>query len=316
MEVIVSKSHDEWLKSREGGIGSSEVGVILGLSQYETPYQLWLRKTGQVQKVEEENFLMKAGHYLEDAVSRFYADETGTEIIKSSAKEFVVVDKDNPFMRVSPDRYGWPRGVKHSPSNRTIIECKTTQKPVSYDDIPKTWFVQLVYQLHVCKLSQGALAWLISGREFGYRDFAYDAEFAGWIAEEVTRFWVDCIVGGHEPALVNVQDVLIKFPKSVVGKTVEASDEIYDRWLELKEANAEIKRLQAVKEQAEDAIKMAMGDAEILRMPGGDKTLITWKSGKKGRETFDKDSFKKDHPELVSQYFKEGNPARMFLCKD
>lgn len=316
MEVIVSKSHDEWLKSREGGIGSSEVGTILGLNPWDTPYQLWLRKTGQVKVVEQENFLMKAGHYLEDAISRFYADEAKVEIVKSSAKEFVVVDKESPFMRVSPDRYAYPIGAKKSNGNKMIVECKSTQKPVTADDLPKSWFVQLCYQMGVCHIDSGALAWLISGREFGYRNFAHDPEFFGWLREEVTRFWQDCVIGGREPALINVQDLLVKFPKSMVGKTVEASGEIYDKWMELKEANAEIKRLQAIKDAAEDAIKMAMGDAEILRMPGEDKTLVTWKSGKKGRESFDKDSFKIDHPELVSKYFKEGNPTRTFLCKD
>ena len=117
MEVIVSKNHEDWLKSREGGIGSSEVGTILGLNQWETPYQLWLRKTGQVPAVEQENFLMKAGHYLEDTISRFYADEAGVDIVKASAKEFVVVDKERPYMRVSPDRYAYPVGAKKTNDN-------------------------------------------------------------------------------------------------------------------------------------------------------------------------------------------------------
>ena len=316
MEVIVSKTHDDWLKSREGGIGSSEVGTLLGLNPYDTPYQLWLRKTGQVQVVEQENFLMKAGHYLEDAISRFYADEAGAEIVKASAKEFVVVDKERPFMRVSPDRYAYPVGSKKSNENKLIVECKSTQKNVTYDDLPKTWFVQLFYQLGVCKLNQGALAWLISGREFGYRNFTFDADFYAWLVEEVTRFWEDCVIGGREPALANVKDLMIKFPKSVTGKAVEASGDIYDKWMELKATNAEIKRLQAIKESAEDAIKMAMGDAETLLMPGDAKTLVTWKSGKAGRETFDKAAFKADHPDLVAKYIKVGEPSRMFLCKD
>lgn len=316
MEVIVSKTHGDWLKSREGGIGSSEVGTLLGLNPYETPYQLWLRKTGQVATVEQENFLMKAGHYLEDAISHFYADEANVEIVKSSAREFVVVDKERHFMRVSPDRYGFPVGAKKTNDNKMIIECKSTQKPVTYDDIPKTWFVQLMYQLYVCRINLGALAWLISGREFGYRDFEHDADFTAWLVEEVTRFWTDCIIGGKEPALVNVKDVLLKYPKSVIGKTVEATGEIYDRWMELKETNAEIKRLQKIKEEAEETIKMAMGDAETLITPVEAKTLVTWKSGKKDSEKFDKEAFAAENPELYSKYLITTPAARRFYCKD
>ena len=53
---VKSSSHEQWLENRKGGIGSSEVATIVGLNPYETPYQLWLRKTGQI-PAKEENFL-------------------------------------------------------------------------------------------------------------------------------------------------------------------------------------------------------------------------------------------------------------------
>ena len=62
------------MKLRESGIGSSEVGTILGLNPYETPYQLWRRKVG-IDPPKEQNFAMKAGHYLENAVSLFYREK-------------------------------------------------------------------------------------------------------------------------------------------------------------------------------------------------------------------------------------------------
>lgn len=315
METIVSKTHDEWLKSREGGIGSSEVGTILGLSSYETPYQLWLRKTGQVPKVEQESFLMKAGHYLEDAVSRFYADEAGMVIVKSSAKEFVVVDRERPFMRVSPDRYYFPKNAKRTAENKGIVECKTTQKPVSYDDIPKSWFCQLSYQMGVCGVNQGALAWLISGRDFGFRNFNHDPDFFAWITEEVERFWTDCIVGGQEPPLINVADVLIKFPRHTVGKAVEASAEIYEKWQELCATNAEVKRLSALKGELEDAIKIAMGDSESLVSPNDGHTLVTWKSGK-DKSSFDAKRFEAENPDIYEKYIITKPGSRTFLCKN
>ena len=315
MEVIVSKTHEDWLKNREGGIGSSEVGSLLGLNPYETPYQLWLRKTGRVPKVEQESFLMKAGHYLEDAVSRFYADETGAVIVKSSAKEFVVVDKERPFMRVSPDRYAYPAGAKKTAENRLIIECKTTQKSVTFDDLPKTWFVQLIYQLGVCKINQGALAWLISGREFGFRNFNFDAEFFGWIAEEVERFWTDCIVGDQEPALIDVKDILIKYPRHEAGKAVEATPELIERWQEYKDADAEVRRLTKIKDDAADAIKMAMADAESLVSPVDAHTIITWKASKDGTK-FDAKRFEAENPDLYAKYTITTPGTRRFICKD
>ena len=72
-QVIRYKNSQEWLSDRRNGIGASEVGTILGLNPFETPYQLWRRKKG-LDAPKQENFAMKAGHYLEDAVSLFYRD--------------------------------------------------------------------------------------------------------------------------------------------------------------------------------------------------------------------------------------------------
>ena len=51
----------------------------------------------------QENFAMKAGHYLEDAVAQFFKDETGCEIIKRSAIDWMIINTEKPYMRVSPD---------------------------------------------------------------------------------------------------------------------------------------------------------------------------------------------------------------------
>ena len=66
--IIRPSSHDEWLKLRQRGIGSSEVGSILGVNPYETPYMYWCRKLGLVERP-AENAAMKLGHLLEGAVA-------------------------------------------------------------------------------------------------------------------------------------------------------------------------------------------------------------------------------------------------------
>lgn len=316
--VITSKNHDEWLRSREGGIGSSEVATVLGVNPYDTPYQLWLRKTGQVQTEEKENFLMKAGHYLEDAISHFCADEAGLDIVKNSASEFVVIDKDKPFLRVSPDRYAYPKGAKHTADNKVIIECKSTQKSVDPDNLSKYWFCQVSYQLHVTRIPAAYIAWLTQGREFGCKPIYYDPDFAQFIAEEVERFWIDCVIGGKEPALSTIQDVIIKFPKHEEGKTAYASDDLISLWGELKDTNAEIKRLDAHKTEIESAMKAAMLDAERLAIPADndnpERTIATWKASK-DTQKFNVDLFKAEQPEMYAKYLKEVSGSRRFSLK-
>lgn len=309
--IIRPKDRAEWLKYREAGIGSSEVATIVGLNPWETPYQLWRRKLG-IDPPKQESFAMKAGHYLEDAVAQFWHDSTGQDIIKLSAVDWLIVDNDRPYLRVSPDRTYWLAGMPHSNTNKGILECKTTQMTVDPDDLPKHWFCQVQYQLGVAGYEHGSLAWLQAGREFGYKDLALVPDFFGWLVEEVDKFWTDNIQGRQEPSAVNVQDVLLKYNRQTDGKIVEVNDEILEACKSLKALKDDIAALDERKTELEDKIKLCFGDAEAISYGG--QTLATWKAPKPSKR-FDAKAYQKDHADLCAPYMVETQGARRFLLK-
>lgn len=316
--TIKASNHAEWLEARKQGVGASEIGTILGVNPYDTPYQLWLRKTGRAPMV-EENFLMKAGHYLESAIAQFCADETGVEIIKQSAGDFIVVDQSRQFLRVSPDRYAWLPNSRHTKENKVIIECKSTQKQIFEDDIPLSWFTQVMYQLGVCEMNQAYLAWLTQGREFGYKHIVFDADFYNdVIVPAVEKFWVDNILADKEPDLINIEDVKLKFPIHKTGKALEASDELLDRYNTLVDVNRQIKQLSEVKAEAENALRFAMQDAESIIVPTTQdtpfKTLVTWKAAKDSTR-FDEKAFASENPELYARYMRNVQGSRRFMVR-
>lgn len=311
-KIIKTNNRTEWLQERTHGIGSSEVGTILGLNPFETPYQLWRRKKG-IDPAKEENFAMRAGHYLEDAVSLFYRDATGVQIIKSSKGDWLAVDEKRPYLRVSPDRTFWLPNHVHNNHNKGILECKTTQLEVDEDDIPKHWFCQLQYQLGVMGFKTGALAWLTQGREFGYKNIDFDQDFYDFEVEKIDEFWNRYIIGDEEPIATTVDDVLIKFPRHVAGKVVVADDGLIDAIAELKTIKMASKERDAKKKSLEDEIKMALGDAEALESPDG-QTLATWRCAKDSIK-FDEKAFKSAEPDLYAQYLKPTTGTRRFLIK-
>jgi putative phage-type endonuclease len=167
--IIRPKDHAEWLQHRSFGIGSSEVATIVGLNPWESKYQLWRRKKG-LDPAKEETFAMKAGHYLEDAVSRFWEDETGNHVIKSSAGDWIAVDTQSPWLRVSPDRTYF-LGRKRLTCNKGILECKTTNSfPVMKDlrtgSFPDRWYCQMMHYLAVTGKKKAYLAVLVASRDF------------------------------------------------------------------------------------------------------------------------------------------------------
>ena len=304
-------NREAWLAARNEGIGAREMASVVGLNPWETPLQLWRKKLG-IDQPEPENFFMKAGHYLEDAVARFYADESGREIISSSAEDFMFIDKEKPYLRVSPDRTFWLSGMARNDDNKGILECKTTQKTIDPDDLPKHWFCQLQMNLGVAGYQQGSLAWLCSGREFGYKDVAFAPDFYAWLVEEVERFWVDNVLGKKEPEAINVSDILLKYNRHTDGKQIEVGDDIFEAYKDLKDLKKEIAALDERKETLESKIKMAFADAEAITY-GGD-VLATWKAPKPSMK-FDDKAYLKDHADLCEPYMREVQKSRTFLLK-
>ena len=309
--IIRPKNREEWLEYRKLGIGSSEVATIVGLNPFETPYQLWRRKIG-LDAPKQENFAMKAGHYLEDAVSLFWQDATGNEIIKSSAGDWLMVDKEREYMRVSPDRMYWRAGELHNAENKLILECKTTQKNIDEDDIPKHWFVQCQYQFGVAGNKGGSLAWLTHGREFGYKDLMFVPDFYAWLVEEVEKFWIDNIQNKQEPTSANVQDILLKYNTHTDGKIVEVNEEVFKVYNELKQVKEELAEIEEHKTELESKIKMGFGDAEAISYGG--QTIATWKAPKESVK-FDAEAFQSTHPDIAKNFMFKVNGARRFLLK-
>lgn len=308
--TIRPSNREEWLKVRESGIGSSEVATIVGLNPWETPYQLWRRKVG-LDAPKPENFAMKAGHYLEDAVSLFWHDSTGRQIIKASAGDWIIRDSERPFLQVSPDRTYW-LGESRSPEAKGILECKTTQFKIEADDLPKHWFCQVQYQLGVAGYIEGSIAWLSAGRDFGYNDISFVPDFYGWLSEEVERFWIDYVVGKKEPDAVSVSDVLLKYNRHTDGKSIEVAEEIFDAYNDLKDLKKELAALEERKDDLENRIKLAFMDAEAITYGG--QTIATWKAPKPSPK-FDAKGFQAAHPDLAEPFMKTTQGARRFLLK-
>lgn len=268
--VIKPKNHAEWLAERGNGVGASDVGAILGISPFDTPFSLYLKKTKQVEP-EPENEAMLMGHMLEDVVARRWEMETGEKVIKASAADIIYVHPEYDFMRATPDRI-----VK---GKKKLLEIKTTISGVDPEDIHPHWLAQVQFQMYVTGIHNADLAWLVQGRYFGYAHIPYDEEFANFIAERVKEFWCDYVLKGKEPELISVADWTYK--GSTPNTSIEADSEAVEDIGMLREVNTSIAELEAKQEDLKNKLKLYMGENEAITFGGS--VLATWKSGKKGR---------------------------------
>lgn len=293
------------------------MGTIIGVNPWETPYQLWRRKLG-IDPPKQENDAMRWGHYLEDAIAQAFQDATGKTIIKASAGDWLAVDKKRDYLRVSPDRTYW-LGDSRANNAKGIVECKSTRLKFEDGDVPQYWFTQLMYQLGVMGYQEGYLAWLQRDTlGFGTMPVKFDSDFYAFMVDRLERFWNENLLGGKEPDIVNIDDMMLKYTRSNPGKTIEVTDEVMADINELKIIKPQLDELTRQKKEIEERIKFAMQDAETLCLPGtlesNPMAVATWRSAKDSTK-FDEKAFKEAEPELYAKYCKTVPGTRRFLVK-
>ena len=74
-------SREEWLKERKKSLGGSDMGAVLGLNKYRSPYTVWAEKTGSIVALGEVPALVAVHHIIaetgEDRQDRRRARERG-----------------------------------------------------------------------------------------------------------------------------------------------------------------------------------------------------------------------------------------------
>lgn len=136
----MEQREDDWYKWRMAGLGSSDSPVIMGVSEYMTPHQLWLEKTGKVERDTSTNWAQARGTRLEPAARARYEIENDCEMPPTLAQHATY-----PFLRASLDGY--------NEKTKTVLEIKCFGKSkhdlARQGIIPESAKIQLQHQLLV-----------------------------------------------------------------------------------------------------------------------------------------------------------------------
>lgn len=100
MKIISSiQNTDDWYKLRNTRLGASDANIIMGLSKFKTPLELWKQKTGEPEKGNKEpNFIQAKGHRLEEKcrpiAEMVFDTEFPSMVALSSTHEFLMASLD------------------------------------------------------------------------------------------------------------------------------------------------------------------------------------------------------------------------------
>lgn len=129
----------EWLEYRRLGIGASDAPIVMGLSPWMTPLQLWEQKTADTVEEWEGNYATKLGDEAEPKIRSLFELQKG-----QSFEPALVESAEFPFIRASLD--GWTEDKK------TLVEIKLLNKK-DWDiakqtgKVPDKYYCQIQHQL-------------------------------------------------------------------------------------------------------------------------------------------------------------------------
>lgn len=277
---IIPKSEKDWLTIKKETIGSSEATIACGISQWKSPYELFLEKTGR-KEPDDVNDSMILGKLLERPLVEFWAIKTGHRPIKGTFRDIVYKHPVHPFISCTPDVFF----IHESTGKKWLLEVKNPDNR-RVDEPDKSWIIQLTYQMGICGIKKGALLWSYPQRGvyFLYQEFDFNQELFDSIIYAVIEFWTEYVQKDVPPPLSNASDVLYQYPIEEEGKVIEGSEALSMTYYEMKQLQDIINTNTKILEKHKNDVKLFMLDAEKVKYC--DQIIFSWKTNRAGDRIF------------------------------
>lgn len=146
------KDVDQWHELRGKGIGGSDAGIVMNVSSYKTPYELWEEKTGKVKREFITNDAIEKGNALEPVMYDLFKVLYGNKYEIINTKDISLSSKQFPFLRANLDG----ALINKQTGQKGVLEIKSTTirnasmlKKWQKDDLPITYYFQVLHYLYV-----------------------------------------------------------------------------------------------------------------------------------------------------------------------
>jgi len=263
--------------NRIGFIGGSDMPVIMGLSSYKTPYQLYLEKTG-TSECSEQSEQQYWGSTIESLLVAEFSKRNDVQV-KSCA---TIHHKEHDFLRANLDGF--------IPELNAVLEVKCSSAfmkdkwgECGSDVIPMTYLVQVAFYCAVADVDTAFIAVLIGGNEYRQYQYTRDKDIESLILDAAIEFW-GRIESLSPPEPTDESDLRIKYASPDHYKCVTVNESSAESLCDLIETKAQIKALQEQETNLKFNLMNYIGDAENLMGTDGD-ILATWKLNRKGSRT-------------------------------
>jgi putative phage-type endonuclease len=265
---------------RKKGLGATDCAVVMGLSHYKTPYELWLEKTGRKESaaiLSDDRLHLRHAH--EETISREYARRRGVKLRRVNQTVF---HKRLPFMLCNLDRV--------IIGQKKIIECKSASGfmrgywgETGSDEAPIEYLLQVQHQMACAEYEDSDIAALIDIDDYRIYAAPRNEKIIKKIEDACEKFWVENVLADIPPPPTTRGDLKLMYPVNN-GNFIEANAEALYSLSYITGMKQEIKTLDIEKEKAEKALIEIIADNDGLIDNEG-KLLVTFQANKSGNRT-------------------------------
>lgn len=302
--VLVAPSgiaEDEWLALRKTGLGGSDIGALLGMSRYTSPYELYLEKREELPDLPRSEALMRAamwGHLHEPLIAARFAELHGMRtrrigLVRHEADAWRLANLDRQVI-------GCPDGpCALEIKNRSAYKASEWGESGDPDGVPDTEALQTIWYGGVTGYAHMHVAVLINGNDDRYYRVECEADLVADVVAMARSFWQRILDGDPPPvdgSDASTELLAALWPADEGAEVVLAPDEAGRLLADRDRLKEEVERGAAELARTQNELKAMLGDAETALCDG--RPVFTWKRN----GTFSDKRFKAAHPDLAEKY--------------
>lgn len=325
-------SHEDWLAMRNTGLGGSDAGGVMGMSQYSSPLTIWMDKTGRAAPDNlDDNEAVQVGNILEPLIRSYilpeYLEQQGydvevinpTHMYRSIENPFMIINTDG-FLKIaySSTKSGGLDYAIVEKHKLVGLEIKTGNAYTlskwggkDGDEIPDSYYCQVQHYMAGTGLNEFWVFGLIGNNRL-LRIVPRNNEFIARLIEAEKALWEkvvlnDVLLAPMPSGSDSDMEALFLLGSPQEDTTVDLS-ELQETINQYNEAGDLIKELTAGEKQRQQEILMAMGQSKYGETDGYKVTFSRF-----NRSSFDKKKFEKDNPGKLDDYITQSESHRLSI---
>ena len=312
LEAIGFTDESDWLRLRTLGIGGSDIGAIMGINKYSSPYQVYKQKVLGYHKDLSDKLVVKKGKDLESLIRSVYVIphflEMGYNV--KNLSHHMIINRNYPYLRANLDGIAINNKINATYEDHIVIEIKFVSEFADvnwngedYCGVPASYYAQVQEYMFVTGMKKAYVCALFE-KDWTVRYFEIprNPSFQAQMIGMAETFYNVNMKGKIPPAFTvndkeDVEEVVKKFPEDKNFIKNDALNATVAAYLEIKN---DIKEKTKVKDKLEGELVDAYTKGMIPSSPLHSVKITTYTSAR-----LDTTKLKAEKPEIYEQYVKE-----------